>query len=59
MPKLKQSAQAHTFMTSEQYEEVIRELLGALEICLECEGRISGETQRDAEILIERYKHLK
>jgi hypothetical protein len=38
-----------------KYQETIRELVDALELCLECDG-LTWEAEREAEILVTRYK---
>jgi hypothetical protein len=39
-----------------KYQETIRELVDALELCLECDG-LTWEAEREADILVNRYRH--
>jgi len=55
MPKRKQPASDMQFMSPEKYQEAIRELVAALELCLKCDG-LSWEAEREADILVARYK---
>jgi hypothetical protein len=57
MSKRKQSKTDVQSMSAEKYRSAIRELVAALELCLECDG-LSWEAEREADILIARYKGM-
>jgi hypothetical protein len=42
--------------TPEEYQDAIKELVNALKLCLECNGRpLSWEAETEANILVSRY----
>jgi len=56
MSKSKPIEPAACLKTPEGYQEAIKELVNALKLCLECNGRpLSWEAEHEAEILIARY----
>lgn len=58
MPKTDHQGSISQPKSIAEYQEAIQELVNALELCLGCEG-LSWEAEREAEILVSRYKQVK